>query len=255
MTTMIKTLILIGSIMTGLIAQDLEGLKFSEEPSTVVLTRVNTPKMSAEKQAVGYDATDTPPVLTDFYWGNQGTCSANTNPNGTITVFHPGATGLGFNWCVMVKPLPAPPYTIITRTQGHVFGKAASLGLTLYDIYTGKFIAYSMPGSSDSGAAAIAAWRMNSFTGYVGSPAGIVFNYNNSLTTGGLLAGNYIRLKDNGTTRTVAIAADKSGPWFTISATSNTDHMTPNWFGYTLRGTGDNMASLMTIYHEQITTP
>jgi hypothetical protein len=96
---------------------------------------------------------------------------------------------------------------------------------------------------------------MNSFTGYVGSPAGIVFNYNNAMATGGLSAGNYVRIKDNGTTRTVAIAADKTGPWLTISATSNTDHMTPNWFGYTLRGTGDSMASLMTIYHEQITTP
>jgi len=165
-----------------------------------------------------------------------------------------GAAGLAFNWCMIVKPLPAPPFTIITGLRGHIYGKAASLGLILYDVTTNKFIVYSMPGASDSGAAAIAAWRMNSFTSYLGSPAGIVFNYTNAMTTGGLQAYNYVRLKDNGTARTVAVSTDKE-VWFTISATASTDHIAPNFFGYALRGTGDNMASIMTIYHESITTP
>lgn len=219
-------------------------------------TRVTgTTKTGTAARAAMYTTGETPPTLTDFYWGNPGACVANANPSGTFTMFHPGAAGLGFNWCVLVKPLPAAPYTIVTRTQGHIFGKAASMGLVLYDMNTQKFIVYSMPGASDSGAAAVAAWRMNTFTSYLGSPAGIVFNYTSPMATGGLQAGTFVRLKDNGTTRTVAIAADKGGPWLTISATANTDHSAGNWFGYALRGTGDNMASMMTMYHEEITTP
>lgn len=249
-----KSALLAFGLVAMAFGQDVEGAPTNENSTPANFTRVVEKAKTANREAM-YTVGETPPVMTSFFWGNQGSCSVNTNPSGTMTVFHPGAVGLGFNWCVLVKPLPAPPYTIITRTQGHIIGKAASLGVVLYDMTTQKFIVYSLPGSSDSGAAALAAWRMNTFTSYVGSPAGIVFSYTNAMGTGGLQAGTFTRIKDNGTTRTVAIAADKGGPWLTISATANTDHMTGNWYGYALRGTGDSMASLMTVYHEEITTP
>lgn len=197
-----------------------------------------------------YNVGDAPPVISTYYWANQGSCIVNTNLSGTVTFFHPGAAGLGFNWCVLAKPLPAPPYTVIYGYHGHLFGKAASLGVHLYDVYTGKFIVYSVPGASDSGAAAIASWKMNNFTTYSGTS---YFNYNNAIVTGGVLP-QYVRLKDNGTTRTIAVSHDKE-VWLTISAVPSTDFITPNFVGLTLRGTGDGMASMMTVYHEAITTP
>ena len=247
---------LLCAFAASLMAQDLTGEPIEGRGGALAnFERIAPEKTKTGNREAMYTVGDTPPVLANFYWGNQGACTVATNPDGSVTMFHPGAAGLGFNWCMIVQPLPAPPYTVIVRTQGHILGKAASLGLVLFDMTNGKFIAYSTPGASDSGAAAVAAWRMNNFTTYPGSPAGIVYNYTNAMATGGLQAGNYTRLKDNGTTRTVAISATKGGPWLTISATANTDHMAGQWFGYTLRGTGDNMASMMTVYHEEITTP
>jgi hypothetical protein len=193
-------------------------------------------------------AQDTPPPITSFGWANQGTCVAATNPSGTITMFHPGAAGLGFNWCVMAEALPAAPYTIITRISGHIFDKAQSLGITLFDATTSKFIVYSL-GSSDTGVASLAGWKMNSYTSY----AGAYFTYNNSMVTGGLIP-KYLRIKDNGTFRTLAVSQDKE-VWFTVHIVSNSDFILPTHFGYTLRGTGNGASSLMTIYHETITTP
>lgn len=209
-------------------------------------------KDNGQRSAI-YSVGDTPPVLTDFYWGNQGSCVANTNADGTITLFHPGAAGLTFNWCVLVKPLPvSSTYTVIMGYRGHLFGKASSLATVLFDTATGKFVVNSIPGSSDSGAAAIASWKMNNYTTYAGSA---YFNYNNAITTGGVLP-QYVRLKSDGTTRTVAVSHSKDGPWLTINAVPAADFVNLNpggFFGYALRGTGDGMASMMVIYHESVT--
>jgi len=191
---------------------------------------------------------DTPPVLSSFTWRNQGSCLANTNPDGSVTMYHPGAAGLGWNWCLLTTPLPAPPYTIISGYGGHIFGKAATLGHVLYDTTTNKFTVYST-GSSDSGAAALAAWRMTNFTTF----NSIVYNFNNTMVTGGLLP-KYIRIKDNGTYRTLAVS-EFGNIWLTINVILNTDHMIPNEFAFGLRGTGDNTASLMNLHDLVITTP
>ena len=106
----------------------------------------------------------------------------------------------------------------------------------LRDSTTGKFMIYST-GSSDSGAASIAAWKMANPT----TLQAILYNYNNAMTTGGLLP-KYIRLKNNGTFRTVAVS-EYGHVWFTISIVPAGDHMNENEFGYALRGTGDSMAA------------
>lgn len=216
-------------------------------PDTIDITPLTT-KSSA--RAAVYDVGDTPPVVTSFYWANQGGCIVATNPSGTLTMFHPGAPGLTFNWCFLGKPLPPPPYTVVMGVRGHLMDKAQSIGLVLYDVYTNKFVVHSIPGSSDAGTVGMAAWRMNSFTAYAGS---FQFSFTNAIATGGLLP-TYVRFKDNGTTRTVAISHDKE-VWLTISAVPSGDFMTPNFAGYALRGTGNNLASMFTIYHESITTP
>lgn len=202
------------------------------------------------QRAAWYSTGDTPPLITNMFWANQGSCVANTNPDGSITLFHPGAAGVAFNWCVLAEVLPAPPYSIIMGVKGHIFERAASLGIHLYDVYTGKFIVYSSPGASDSGAASMAAWKMNNFTTYAGSA---YYTFNNAVTIGGILP-TYFRLRDNGTTRTFAVSHDKV-VWLTISAVPSNDFITPNFYGYTLRGSGNGVASMMTIYHENITNP
>lgn len=229
----------------SLIGIDYEPLEVAKANNIYAVQKKNDGQNSAVAR-VG----DAPPVLANFTWRNQGSCVANTNPDGSITMFHPGAPGLLFNWCMLTSPLPPPPYTIISGYGGHVFGKAATLGHHLYDSTTNKFIVYST-GSSDSGAAAMAAWRFTNFTTL--SPGFLIYNYNNAMVPGGLLA-KYVRIRDNGTHRTVAVS-EYGNVWLTISITLNTDHMIPNEFGYTLRGTGDNMASLMNIHDLVATIP
>jgi len=195
---------------------------------------------------------DTPPNLANFFWGNQGNCVVNTNPDGTVTMFHPGQAGVAFNWCMIVQPLPAPPYTAISCYDGHIFERAASLSTIWLDVFTGKFVAHSTPGASDSGAVSIAAWKMNNFTTYAGSA---YYTYSNALVTGGILP-ECTRIRDGGTgTRTYAVSHKKEGPWLTIHAVPSGDFITPNFFGYALRGSGNGVASMMTIYHESVTTP
>ena len=222
--------------------QDIPGVDYT--PLAVPST-----KKGGAREAV-YNVGDTPPLLSNMYWANQGSCIANTNPDGSITVFHPGAAGVAFNWCVLAQVLPTPPYSIIMGIRGHIFERAASLGIHLYDVYTGKFIVYSSPGASDSGAVSMAAWKMNNFNTYAGS---FYYTYNNPLVTGGILP-TYYRIRDNGTTRTFAVSHDKT-VWLTISAVPSNDFITPNFYGYTLRGSGNGVASMMTIYHENITNP
>ncbi len=196
-------------------------------------------------------AQDVPPVLASLAWTNQNTCIAATNPSGNVTVFHPGAAGLGFNWCVLDQALPAPPWTAITRYDGFVLGKAATLGFILRDSVSGKLIVYSI-GASDTGIASMAGWKMLSPTVYQ-TPNSPYFTYSNAMSTGGLLP-TYLRIKDNGTLRTFAISHDKE-VWFTIHVVANNDFMVPTHVGYGLRGTGDGLASIMTVKHEAITTP
>jgi hypothetical protein len=196
-------------------------------------------------------AADTPPSLPDFFWGNQGSCSAVTTPSGKISLFHPGAPGVGFNWCVLVKPLPTAPYSIIVGLEGVIADKAASLGLILYDATTAKFVVYSSPGSSDAGYNALAAWKMTNYTTYSGQPP--YYDLRNGLLTGGLLP-RYFRLKDDGSYRTFAVSHDKE-VWVTIMLVSNTDYLMPNWHGYALRGSGNSRASQMSIFHEAVTNP
>lgn len=197
------------------------------------------------------NAQDTPPTLANFTFYNQGSCIGAQNPSGTMTMFHPGAAGLGFNWCVLAKPLPSAPWTVITGLRGHLLGKAASLGFTLYDSVSGKLIVYSI-GVSDNGTASIAGWKMNSFTAYQ-TPSAPYFTYSTPMAIGGLLP-KYLRVKDTGLYRTFAISADKE-VWFTINIVFNNDFMTPTHYGYSLRGTGDGLASIMTVYHDSVTTP
>ena len=202
--------------------------------------------------AVPMHAQDTPPTLSNFTFLNQGSCVAAQNPSGTLTMFHPGAAGVGFNWCVLANPLPASTqWTVITGLRGHLLGKAASLGFTLYDQISGKLIVYSI-GVSDNGTASLAGWKMNSFTVYQ-TPSAPYFTFNNTMAIGGLLP-KYLRIKDNGTYRTFAISADKE-VWLTIHVAFNNDFMVPTHYGYSLRGTGDSLASIMTVYHESVTTP
>jgi hypothetical protein len=73
------------------------------------------------------------------------------------------------------------------------------------------------------------------------------------MATGGLLP-QYYRTKRSGGFRTRAISHGR-GVWLTISVTPDTDHVTGDYIGFASRGTGDNFASLMTIYHHAITTP
>lgn len=195
-------------------------------------------------------AQDTPPSLANFGWFNQGSMSVATNPSGTVTLFHPGAAGLGFNWGGIASAIPAAPYTIVAGFDGHIMDKSASLAFALIDVVSGKLIVYSTPGSSDTGVAAIAAWKMTNATTYAGS---FYYSFNSALVTGGILP-KYIRIKDTGAFRTVALSHDKE-VWFTISIVASNDFMTPTHFGYTLRGTGNGIASLMTIRHQSITTP
>lgn len=243
--------IIFGCLLAALaLSQDLEiniGQAADGPLMPVKLTPVQ-PEGKAPGRAAVYSTGDTPPVLTDFYWGNQGTCSAATNPSGTITLFHPGAAGVGFNWCMLAKPLPAAPYTVVMGIRGHIFDRAQSLAVHLFDVITGKFMAYSMPGLSDAGTAAAAAWKMTNYTTYTAPP---VFSYANSMVPS---TAEYIRIRDNGTTRTIATSRDKE-VWLTISAVPSTDWITPNFFGYALRGTGNGVASMLTIYHEAVTTP
>ena len=226
----------------------------STDAVKTIFTPVHSDQNKAKSTKVDRAAisTLTPPNMFNFGFANQGACSVAQNPGGSMTLFHPGASGLGFNWCVLAdltQPL-TPPYTIIVKTSGHVIGKAASLGLVLYDVYTGKFIVYSMPGSSDAGYAGMAAWKMNSFTSY----SGAYFAYTNGIVMGSLP--KFIRIKNNGTTRTIAISNDNNQEvWLTIHATAATDFISPNLFGYALRGTGDGVASIMTVEHQAITNP
>lgn len=198
-----------------------------------------------------YMTGDTPPNLANFFWGNQGACTVNTNADGSVTLFHPGAAGVAFNWCMIVQPLPAVPYSAISCYHGHIFERAASLGLIWLDVITAKFVAHSTPGASDSGAVSIAAWKMNNFTTYAGSA---YYTYNNAIVTGGILP-ECTRFRDNGVTRTFAVSHNKAGPWLTIQAVASGDFITPNFFGYALRGSGNGVASMMTVYHEEVTTP
>ena len=210
---------------------------------------VTSTKAKPVRNEAVYSVGDTPPDLANFYWVNQGACVANTNPDGSVTLFHPGAAGLGWNTCMIVTPLPAPPYTVISGFTGHILGKAASLAEVLLESSNGKYIMYST-GSSDTGVAALAAWRMNSPTLYQAPP---VFSYSTAMATGGLLP-QYYRTKRSGGFRTRAISNGR-GVWLTISVTSDTDHVTGDYIGFASRGTGDNLASLMTIFHHSITTP
>ncbi len=192
------------------------------------------------------------PVLANKAWINQGSCIAATNPSGTVTMFHPGAAGLGFNWCVLAEALPAPPYTVITKLRGHLLGKAASLAVVLQDSISGKLIAYSI-GASDTGIASIAGWKMLSPTLYQ-TPNSPYFTYSNAQAIGGLLP-QWLRMKVSSTgTRTFAISDDRE-VWLTIFAVADTDFMTPTHYGFSLRGTGDSLASIMTIHDDTVTTP
>ena len=190
----------------------------------------------------------TPPSLGDFLWFNQGTHIVNTNPSGSLTLFHPGAAGVAFNWGSIVKPVPATnPYTIVAGVSGHVFDKAASLGICLVDGNTGKMVVFSS-GVSDAGNPSIAGWKMNSPTSYNSA----YFTYNASaLAYGGLLA-RFWRIRETGTNRIVSISHDRE-VWLTIAVIPANDFLVPTHFGYCLRGTGNGVASLMTIYHESVT--
>jgi hypothetical protein len=193
-------------------------------------------------------AADTPPVLTNFSWVNKGNCIGAQNPSGTMTMFHPGAAGLGFNWCSLLEPLPPAPYRVIAKLRGHILGKAASLALTLQDSISGKQIVYSI-GASDTGVASLAGWKMLSPTVYQ-TPNSPYFTFSNGQVIGGLLA-NYIMVRDDLTYRKVYISDDKE-VWFLISQVYNTDFTTPTHVGLALRGTGDGLASLMTVHHWEV---
>ncbi len=195
---------------------------------------------------------DTPPILANFTWSNQNACIGVTNPSGTVTMFHPGAAGLGFNWCSLLEPLPAAPYSAYTKLRGHLLGKAASLAFVLQDSVSGKMVIYSI-GASDTGIASIAGWKMLSPTVYQ-TPNSPYFTFSNGQAIGGLLP-EYLRIKDNGSIRTFAITDEHREVWFTISAVLNNDFMVPTHVGFALRGTGDNLASIMTIKHYAVTTP
>jgi hypothetical protein len=187
--------------------------------------------------------------LTDFSWVNQGTHSANQNASGSLTMFHPGAAGVGFNWGLVVKAIPTAPYSIITALTGHLMNNAQSLGFVLHDSASGKLIVYSI-GMSDTGNTSIASWKMNSPTSY----AGAYFTYNKPLVTGGLLP-KFLRIRDLGNgVRTFAISQDNE-VWLTVDAQLTTDFLTATHFGYGLRGTGSGAASIMTVAHEEITNP
>jgi len=223
------------------------------ELSKMIVSRIGLAFALLILSLVSASAQNTPPVLTNFTWQNQGSCIGAQNPSGTLTMFHPGAPGLLFNWCVLTAPLPvSASYTIITGLQGHILGKAASLGFVLYDSATGKMVVHSL-GQSDSGAAGLAAWKMTNFTTYAGpSPGGTYYNFVLPMAAGN--PPKYFRMKSNGTVRTFAISHDKE-VWFTIAIVAANDFITPTHFGYTLRGTGDSMASIMTVIHESVTTP
>jgi len=196
---------------------------------------------------------DTPPSILDYGSANQGSCVMNQTASGKLTISHPGAAGLGFNWCVFVDvnhPIPAPPYSLIFGIEGFVMDKSSSLGFTIFDATTSKFIVYSFPGSSDTGVNSIAAWKFNNFTTYVGPP---YFTLTNSLFLGGLRP-KYGRVRDNGSFRTFAVSQDKE-TWLTVHIVPTNDFILPTYFGFTLRGTGNGVASIMTINHVQVTTP
>lgn len=223
----------------------------NEPFESVSFNEAMTSKTGGSKAAI-YTVGDTPPVLTDFFWANQGACVANTNPDGSITMFHPGAAGLSFNWCMLVKPLPVGgTYNVIMGYRGHLFGKAASLATVLFDTATGKFVVNSIPGASDSGAVSLSGWKMNNYTTYAGS---LYYNFNNAVSYGGILP-QYVRLKSDGTIRTVAVSHKKDGPWLTINAVPAADFVNLNpggFFGYALRGSGDGLASMLTIFDESV---
>lgn len=193
----------------------------------------------------------TPPTVASFAWINQGACSANNQPSGKMVMFHPGAPGVGFNWCTLQQALPAAPYTVVIGLTGHVMSKAASLGVVLRDDVSGKLIVYSA-GQSDTGVASLAGWKMLSPTVYQ-TPSSPYYTYSTPMVTGGLLP-KYVRIRDNGTHRTVAVSQDGE-TYLTIHIALNTDFILPTHWGLALRGTGDNVASMMIVQHVAITTP
>lgn len=260
-----KTLIALGLALASVYGQDISDPSSIEpEPSPVTLTPVvvrpfpgdvmSAPAKRGDRAAV-YSVGDTPPNIANYLMGNPGSCTVNVHPtSGNVILFHPGAPGLGFNWCVLVRPINSGcPYTFTAGFRGHVFDKAASLALVMFDIFTGKFEVVNLPGSSDTGISSISSWKMANFTTYVAPP---IFSFTAPAATGGILP-SYIRVKDDCTTRTVAITHDPTvDPYITTnSVPSAGGYVNPNFIGFGLRGTGNGLSSLMTIYHESLTTP
>lgn len=183
------------------------------------------------------------PNVSDWTWNNQGSTTVTTNPSGSVTLYHPGASGTGYNWSHLQKPLPSGNFTWTTLIRSHMISAAAFGGISLRNDSTGAFITVGI-GVNASSTTMLYVDKMTNNTTF--SASYVTFSV-------GTMAYplRWFRIRDDGTNRITSISYDGE-VWIQIHSVSRTDFTTPTHYAFSLRGTGNNIPHAITILSERM---
>lgn len=166
-----------------------------------------------------------PGLISGWTWVNQGSATV-TQRGGTISLSD-SSQGGAYNWRLLTKATPTPPYTIITGLTlcSGLSGVYAECAVGWRESSSGKFITMRVPTDNGDMNLQLTPWT-NVTTPFATYTAGFKIN---ALMIGRAI---YIKLQDDNTNRIVSIS-NNGLDWVQFHSVSRTDFITPdqNIFG------------------------
>lgn len=182
-----------------------------------------------------------PPLVTNWTWVNQGSSTATDDAGGGIFLSTPG--NAGFSISALVRTAPSTPYVLTAAfTFHHLATNSQGAGLVLRDSSGARAIFFSVGTSSGNPALVVSqCTNVTTFSTNSFSATGSAF----FLMLGGMI---FLRISDNGTTRTYEISPDLQH-WMTVLSETHTTWLTANQVGIGVNSNGSSRVTAMNLLH------